>query len=131
MSNLKYYSRLSLKKPNETSSAKISFWVRLNPGHPEYEAGTLCIRLSQTEGMVHSEYSVTSVELRPHLFALVMYRFELSCQHVGSEPRMKYLCLAKDLVFYYGPVTKPLRGSVANTRTVSSAPNTIFLLLLT
>ena len=47
MSNLKYYRRLSLKKPKETS-AKISFWVRLNPRHPEYEAGTLRVRLSQT-----------------------------------------------------------------------------------
>jgi len=95
------------------------------------KAGTLRVRMSQTEGMVHSEYSVTSVDLRPHLFALVMYRFELSCQHAGSEPRTKYLGLAEGLVFCYGPMTKPLRGSVANTRTVSSTPSTMFLLLLT
>jgi hypothetical protein len=40
MSNLKYYRRLSTKKPKE-ASVKIGFWVRLNPGHPEYEAGAL------------------------------------------------------------------------------------------
>ena len=130
MSNLKHCLHLSLKKPKETS-AQISFWVRLNPGHPEYEAGTLCVRLSQTEGMVRSEHSVTSIEFRLHLFALVMYRFGLSCQHAGSEPRMKYLGLAEGLVFCYGPMTKPLRGSFANTRTVCSTPNTMFLLLLT
>jgi hypothetical protein len=117
MFNLKYYRCLSFKKPKE-NVAKIYFWVRLNPGHPEYEAGTLLVRLSLTEGMVHSEYCVASVELRLHLFALVMYRFELSCQHAGSEPRMKYLGLAEGLVFCYGPMTKPLRGSVTNTRTV-------------
>jgi len=60
-----------------------------------------------------------------------MYRFDLSCQHAGSEPRMKYLGLAEGLVFCYGPMTKPLRGSVANTRTVCSTPNKIFLLFLT
>jgi len=80
--------------------------------------------------MVRSEYSVTPIKLRLHLFALVMYRFELSCQHAGSEPRMKYLGLAKGVVFCYGPMTKPLRGSDTNT-TVSSTPNTILLLLLT
>jgi hypothetical protein len=44
---------------------------------------------------------------------------------------MKYLGLAEGLLFCYGPMTKPLRGRAANTRTVCSTPNTIFLLLLT
>jgi hypothetical protein len=130
MSNLKY-RRISFKKPKKTSAKIFSCWDRLNPGRPDYEAGTARIRLSHTEGMVHSELSVTSVEWRLHLFALVMYRSALSCQHAGSEPRMKYLGLAEGLLFWYGPMTKPLRGSVANTRTVCSTPNTIFLPLLT
>jgi len=43
MSNLKYYRQLSIKKAKE-ASAKISFWVRLNPGYPECEAGMVRVR---------------------------------------------------------------------------------------